>query len=258
MSNIDNILVHMEENTAKYSIPLLSNKKEKFAIRVITTKDQKILAQEAEENPTDLFQFTLMIRLLDSCIVKNKTALGDILLEDFYWLVLNLRKKSLGETIELTGNCEKCDQKGNPVVIDLEKDCKEIYLSKIKKNIVDITNMLKISVKFVTLNDMVDILTSKETMADEKTNKDAYGLELSLAAMIDVVELEEEIIDLDSLEEKHKLLNGLSTKQLQKFKEFIEANKFGVFIKSHYKCKNPKCNHNNKLEMDGVDLIDFF
>lgn len=250
MSNINDVLTHMKENTYKFSIPLLSNKKEKVIIRPIKTKDQKILAVESEESDSDLYQFTLLLRLLDACMVKNKIPLGDMLLEDFFWLIINLRKKSLGEKIELFGNCEKCDQKKNPLTIDLDKDVSEKYLGKLKKNVIDISDLLKISIKFVCLDDMIDILAMKSDGVD--------GTELSLASMIDVVELDEEIIDIESIEDKLQLLGEMSDLQLQKFKDFIEENTFGVKIKTKYTCRNPECNHVNALEMDGFDIIDFF
>ena len=251
MSKIDDVLNHMEETTYTFNVPLLSNKKEKIEFRPLKTKDQKLLAVEGADGTTKFENFTIMLKLLDGCIRKNKTKLGSIFLEDFYWLIINLRIKSLGNTLELLGTCEHCGTKKIPFVIDLEKDVEITYLDGIKNNELKISDNLTFFLKHINLDDMIEILEKEEKSDDE-------GMELSLAYMIEYIEFNEETIDVDTVETRMSLMNELSANQLEKFKEFLEENAFGMKVKKSFNCTNEKCGKETKVELEGFDIIDFF
>ena len=251
MSKIDDVLNHMEETTYTFNVPLLSNKKEKIEFRPLKTKDQKLLAVEGAEGTGKLENFIIMLKLLDGCIRKNKTKLGSILLEDFYWLIINLRIKSLGNTLELFSTCEHCGTNKIPFIIDLEKDVEITYLDGIKNNLLKISDNLTFFLKHVCLDDMLEIL-EKEEKGDEE------GMELSLAYMIDYVEFKEEIIDVDNTETRMSLMDELSANQLEKFKDFLEENAFGMKVKKSFKCTDEKCGKETTVELEGFDIIDFF
>lgn len=252
MSKIDEVLNHIEENTYTFNIPLLSNKKEKIEFRPLKTKDQKLLAVEGGDgNTSKLENFMIMLKLLGGCIRKNKVKLGSVFLEDFYWMIINLRIKSLGNTLELFGTCEHCAKNKIPFTIDLEKDIEITYLDGIKNNQLKITDSLTLFLKHICLDDMLEILEKEE-------NSDEDGNELSLAYMIDYIEFNEETIDVDTIETRMSLLNELSANQLEKFKEFLEENAFGMKVKKSFKCTDEKCGKETKVELEGFDIIDFF
>ena len=251
MSNIDDVLNHMEDSTYTFKIPLLSNKNKKIEFRSLKTKDQKILAVEGEETKSEFENFMLLVKLLGKCVIKNDIALGSILLEDFFWLLINLRMKSLGDTIELFGTCKHCGTKKNAFKIDLSKDIDIKYLEELTDKEFKITDKLIFILKHVTLDDMMDILKAKD-------NDENDGIELSLAAMIDYVEFDEGVIDVKDMDTRLKLLNELSSAQLDKFKEFLNTNSFGIIVKQEFKCMNKKCGKTNKVELEGFDIIDFF
>lgn len=261
MSKLNDVLKRMDEDTYVFSVPLLSNKNEEISFRPIKTKDQKKLIVEGQETASELQDFFVLIKLLDCCLIKNSIEIERMLVEDFFWLLINLRKKSLGEKIELFGNCLHCGGKKNPLVIDLDKDMKVNYLGKIKKNVIDVSPSLKFVLKFDTVGDMVNVLTEvekeKKRKEDGELKECRYSnIELSLAAMIESVELDEEIIDLETLEDKMKLVSELSSFQLAKFTDFIKANPFGLKINKKYKCR--KCKKFNEVDIDGFDILDFF
>lgn len=251
MSKIDDVLNHMEETTYTFNVPLLSNKKEKIEFRPLKTKDQKLLAVEGADDNSKLENFIIMLKLLDGCIRKNKTPLETILLEDFYWLIINLRMKSLGNTLELFGTCEHCSKNKIPFVLDLEKDVEITYLNGIKDNELKISDKLTFFLKHICLEDMVEILKEEEDGNNE-------GMELSLAYMIDYVEFDGEVIDTNDTDTKMSLMNELSANQLKKFKEFLETNAFGIKVKKGFICTNEKCGKETKVELEGFDIIDFF
>jgi hypothetical protein len=251
MSKLDDVLNHMEETTYSFNVPLLSNKKEKVEFRPLKTKDQKLLAVEGADGTSKFDNFTIMLKLLDSCLRKNKTSLGSMLLEDFYWLIINLRIKSLGNTLELYGTCEQCNTNKIPFVLDLEKDMEITYLDGIKNNELKISDKLTLFLKHICLEDMLEILKREE-------DTDGGGMELSLAYMIDYIEFNEEIIDVDNTDSRIALMDELSADQLKYFKTFLEENAFGMKVKKSFKCTNEKCGEETKVELEGFDIIDFF
>ena len=261
MSKLDDVLKRMDEDTYIFSVPLLSNKNEEISFRPIKTKDQKKLIVEGQETTSELQDFFVLIKLLDCCLIKNSVEIEKMLVEDFFWLLINLRKKSLGEKVELFGNCLHCGGKKNPLVIDLDKDMKVDYLGEIKNNVIEISPSLKFVLKFDTVMDMVNVLTEisagEEKKEREEDSEEVYShVELSLAAMIESVELDGEIIDLDTLQDKMKLVSELSSFQLEKFTDFIKDNPFGLKIKKKYKCR--KCKKSNEVDIDGFDILGFF
>lgn len=252
MSKIDDVLNHIEENTYSFSVPLLSNKKEKIEIRPLKTKDQKLIAIEGSETATKLDNFMIMLKLLGNCIRKNKISLGSVLIEDFYWLIINLRINSLGNTLDLFGTCEHCGTNKIPFVIDLEKDVELTYMDGIKNNEIDISDNLTFFLKHVCLDDMLEILEI------EDKSDGAIGNEVSLGYMIDYIEFNGETIDVDTEATRSALMNELSTIQLEKFKDFIEANLFGMKIKKTFVCTDEKCGKETSVELEGDNVIDFF
>ena len=251
MSKLDDVLNHMEETTYTFNVPLLSNKKEIIEFRPLKTKDQKLLAVEGAEGTGKFENFTLMLKLLGGCIRKNKIKLDNILLEDFYWLIINLRIKSLGNTLELFSTCQHCDKNKIPFVLDLEKDVEITYLDGIKNNEVAISDNLTFFLKHICLEDMLNILIAER-------QSDVDGTELSLGYMIDYIEFKGEVIDVKDDNTRTALMDELSAKQLEEFKRFIEENTFGVKVKKSFTCTNEKCGKETKVELDGFDIIDFF
>lgn len=251
MSDIKDILKHLEDSTYTFEVPLLSNKKKSIIFRPIKTKDQKKLVIQSVENETGFDQFKLLLEMLQNCMVKSKMKGADLYVEDFYWALIKLRAKSIGEELELTANCKHCNNKKNPIVINLENDIEIKYLGKSKDNVVKLTDNLVISLHHIRVEDMVKILYEKD-----KTKNKVNEVELGLASMIDTIELNEEIVEIESLEDKKTLLSELSEKQLQLFKKFLDKNAFGVSVTKKYKCL--KCKKDNEVVIGGYEIISFF
>lgn len=256
-SKLDDVLKHLDEETYTFKVPLLSNKKEVIEIRPIKTKDQKILAVKKEEAETDLEKYILIIELLDACIVKNSIPLGNIPFEDFLWILINFRSRSFGEIVNISTNCKHCNYQKNSFNINLEKEREIIYLDKIKNAKIRVSSKLNIELGFVTLEDMLEIL--------EFENEEAKKI-ATLASMIKQAEFDEEILEIDSLEDRIKLLENFSKVQLDEFEKFTEANSFGVKYKTKFNCGKldmekkliAGCGKENEVELEGYDIIDFF
>lgn len=252
--NLDDVLDYIRENTYTFPVKLLSDQKKTVEIRSINTNDQKIIAVEGNEVSGEFGNFTLVLKLLDTCIIKNDYKISDMLVEDFFWVVIKLLMKSLGEQIDIMAGCKDCKpteyKKKNAVIIDLEKDIEITYLEKIKNNVIDISPKLKLILKHITVNDMAEILARVP-----EGDKEARML-FSLAALIKEIEFDEELIELEDFDQKEKILGEMTRDQLDKIKQFLDDNKFGIKVKKEYKCKNCECVNN--INFDGFEIIDFF
>jgi len=257
MSDIDKLLKQVQEETYTFKIPLLSDKNQEVEIRTIKTKDQKSLTVESQEVKNDIDKLVLLLKLLDKCIVKNSKPLGDMLFEDFLWLLIKLRSKSFGEEITLKSNCKHCTYDNNTVTINLEKDIIINYLENLQNKPIQLTPSITLSLGFITVNEALEIL--KFELEEDKTIA-------TFATMIKQIELNEEILDINLLEEKMLFLEELSETDLEKFMTFLENNEFGLNIKTSFNCggkiiegkENNGCGRSNEVELNGFEIISFF
>ena len=252
--NFDDALKHMQENTYTFPVNLLSDKTKTIEIRSLKTNDQKIVAVEGSNTKNDFGNFTLVLKLLDTCIVKNDVKLSEMLVEDFFWLVIQLLMKSIGEQIDIEAGCKSCKAtkqlEKNLVVIDLENDIEINYLKKIKNNVVEISPKLKLILNHINVADMGEVIARTEI--DDKERR----MILSLAALIKEIEFDGTLIDIENFEQKEKLLGEMSRSQLNIIKKFLDDNRFGITVNKEYKCKN--CGTVNFIKFDGFEIIDFF
>jgi len=261
MNDLEKILNHLEDTTYRFKVSLLSDEKKTVEFRPFRTEEQKILAVDKEEAKTDLDRFMVLSKLLAKCsLSKNTISLEDLTFQDYLWLLTNLRMKSLGERVVLKTNCKYCDFKENILTIDLEKDVVITPLKNLKEEIIEISKNLKFNLSHITMGDMVNIL-NYENDEDKQI--------ASLASMIQTVELNEEILELNDIESKIKILNKLTKTQLEKFSNFLTLNDFGFKFEASYICgektsnpelqmENKGCGKENHAEIEGIDIIVFF
>lgn len=259
-NKLNAILNHLQDNVVTYKVPLLSNKKQKIEFRTIRGKDEKVLAVDKEENEdnTELENLIVLLKVLDKCVIKNRIELGDVTIEDFLWLILNLKMKSSGEKFPFTTNCDHCDYRKNKIQLDLTKDVVVTYLDKIKNNVIEVTPNMKIELQHVRVNDLLEILAVAET--------DEEKIKLSLASMIKQIEINEEIVEIDDLGEKLLVLEEFDGTQLKQFTKFTEENAFGFKVHKEFVCKGKRmgddgktiddgCGKKNIIDVDGFELL---
>ena len=242
MSKIEGIIKELNTSDVTFTVPLLSNKKSSVTYRPMKVKDQKALLINTTD-ATYVEQINSLIDLLNGCIIKSSLKVKDFYIQDFVWLVLNLRTKSLGEAIEVSSVCKHCNVSNPGIKIDFEKNIKTKYLGKIKNHKVKINDDLTI---FLTLSKIKNVINKSEKSTD---------LDI-LVDEIDYLEYQDEIIDISS-EEKEELLDNLDSKYLAKFKKFMETNRFGVELIFDFECKNEECKKSNHVEIKD-NILDFF
>jgi hypothetical protein len=259
MAKIEDILKHISDSTITFSTNLLSRPKEKIAFRALKTKDQKQLVIDKEEVEKNEYEnFVTLINLVSSCIVKTNIPLGSLALQDFISLLLDIKIKSLGETVQLTSTCPHCkfnEKKvglktiSNDFTLDFLKDVQKTSCEKIVDNVIKISDKLSITIGHITVEDFLNIL--------EFIEEDARKI-AGYASMIKTVEYNGEIVDVDTVDAKIKIIEEMNKDQLEKFSEFEKKNELNIKAVKTFNCKNEDCGKEITVTMSGFDILSFF
>ena len=136
-------------NTPQYELELPSTG-EKIKYRPFLVKEQKILmmAQESENKNETV---TAVSNIIHSCtngvIDAKKSPLFDV-----EYIFLQLRARSVGETAEIKVTCP--DDKKTPVNVKVKLDDVAVHMTADHTNIVEITDKIKIIMKYPVLGEM--------------------------------------------------------------------------------------------------------
>lgn len=231
------ILTELKEFT--FRTTLLSDKKIEVEFRPIQVKDQKTLIVNSDDE-SYANQIKALLQLFKSCVKKCSIQPENLYIQDFIWIIVNLRAKSIGEVINLIGTCLECHNKER-ITINIEKDIVPRYFDGYKNSLIEITPNLKLSLTLPKIKDLI------------KDKTDTPEIDL-LADMIDIVEYEGNILTL-SFNEKLDLLNNLDIKYLEKFELFTKSNDFGVSVPIKFKCS--KCQKENGTDIR-ENILSFF
>lgn len=248
--DINSVLKHLQDNTITFTSTLLSRPKERVTFRPLKTKDQKtlVVSKADNEDKGDYDNFLTLVTLVDSCLIKNAIPLDQFTVEDFMSVLLDIKVKSLGQTVDLVSTCPHCKNGNNKFSLDFVKDVTKISLDQVKNSLIDISPILKITLGHITVEDFLHILE----YIDDNAKKIA-----TFALMIKQVEFDGEIVDLD-LNAKIKIVEELSREQLERFTKFLEENKIEISAEKTYKCVNVECSKDNTVKMNIFELINFF
>ena len=120
-------------NTPTYELVLPSTGK-KIKYRPFLVREEKILIMALESE--DMKQITdAIVEILDACILTRGVKLSNLSTFDMEYLFLNVRGKSVGESIDLNVKCQECDTQ-NEI---------NINLSDIDIDVPDLDNVIELS-----------------------------------------------------------------------------------------------------------------
>ena len=105
-------------NTPTFELVLPSNGK-KIKYRPFLVREEKILIMALESE--DMKQITdAVIQILSACILTRGVKINDMSTFDIEYLFLNVRSKSVGETVEVNVTCPDDNETSVSVNIDLD------------------------------------------------------------------------------------------------------------------------------------------
>ena len=239
-------------NTPTYELKIPSTGK-KVKYRPFLVKEEKLLLMAIEEG-TPAAMITAMKDIISAC-TEDEIKLKDLAPFDIEYFFLQLRGKSVGDTVDLHLNKPysiTCGEKN--------KDCKETSLvkinldditvdsSKVKDNKIQLTDNIGIKMiypQFQTIQKMTGI-TDKNATGDDVTK-------LVLECIEYIWDGEEIHKAKDSTKkELTEFIESLSSAQFVKIKDFLE----GMPTLRHtvtWKC--PKCDKQAPVLLEGIDAF---
>ncbi len=221
--------------TPKYKMTIPTTKEE-VEFRPFLVKEEKLLLIAQESNDTK--QITeIMIELINACTF-NKVNANTLTSVDLEYAFLQLRAKSVGETIQTQVKCAECGEL-NEVEINID-DIQVVYPDK-KDNKIEI-------------QDGVGLVLKPFTVKEAKLVKDddpVHNLNVLLSSSIETVYTKDELIDFQqcSLKEQETFVDSLSHEAMEKIQDYLEAQpKMSYIVK--FKCIH--CGHENEMEVSGL------
>jgi hypothetical protein len=133
-----------------------SGKKVKFRPFVVKEERALLLAQESEETSTLLSTLDSVVR---SCMNNYS---GDLTTFDIEYLFVQIRSKSVGESVEVDATCKSCE-KQTAIKIDISKV--EVIRKDTHSKNIKLSDSLALTMRYPSMQDLSDITEIKDATA---------------------------------------------------------------------------------------------
>jgi len=219
---------------------------EKIKYKPITTNQVKsLLVYENETNPIVIEE--AFDDLIKSCVITEGFDINELLLQDRYFILIQLRKVSKGEQFEFQFTCPECGS-DNLTHIDFNK-------FKITKRADKIENKIKIADEIFLYIDHITRGKQKEAYKNIDKSLAANMLQAemafnSIAMSIIGIETPDGIETDLTTEDKFHIMDNISFNIFDDIKKWYEVNDFGIDLTYKYGCVH--CNwvsEDEKLEI---------
>ncbi len=227
-------------NTPTYELTLPSNGK-KVKYRPFLVREEKILIMALETE--DQKQITdAVVEILDACIMTRGIKVQNLATFDIEYIFLNVRSKSVGETINVNIICPDDEKTSVEIPIDLESI--KVKKDKSHTNIVKIDDNLSLKLKYPSMEQFIE----NNFESTDETIKNTMKL---ITSSIDMIFNEEESWNASESTEKEleEFIEQLNSKQFQTIEKF-----FDTMPKLSHKVKvtNPKTNVESTVILEGL------
>jgi hypothetical protein len=233
-------------NTPTYELELPSTGK-KIRYRPFLVREEKILIMALESE--NMKQITdAVVQILSDCILTKTVKVTDLSTFDIEYLFLNVRAKSVGETVEVNVTCP--DDGETTVQMEIDIDSIKVQKNKDHKNIIKLDDNLSMKLKYPSLEQFV------ENNFETSDNVSDVSKSLSMiTSCIDVIYDAEESWSASDCTKKEldEFLEQLNTKQFKEIESFfITMPKLSHTIT----VKNPNTKVESEVVLEG--LASFF
>ena len=232
-------------NTPIYELEIPSIKK-KIRYRPFLVKEEKILiiAMESEDQK----QITNAIKtVIGNCILSRGIKVENLSTFDIEYLFLNIRGKSVGESVDILVTCPDDGETQVPVTINLD----EIEVKKDPDHKIDIKldENLKMRMKYPSLSEFI-----KNNFAMENSIGVDESFKLISSCIEQVYNDEESWSASDcSKKELDEFIEQLSSKQFKEIEKFFDTM---PKLSHTLKVKNPNTKVESEVVLEG--LASFF
>jgi len=228
-------------NTPTYELVLPSSAK-KIKYRPFLVREEKILIMALETE--DVKQITdSVIQILNSCILTKGVDITKLATFDIEYLFLNVRSKSVGETVEIVLTCPDDNKTTVPMSIDI--DAIKIKKDKKHKDVIKLDESLSLKLKYPSMQQFI------ENNFEASDNSEVNNTLDMIVSCMDVIFNEEETWPAteSTKKELEDFIDQLNTKQFKMIENF-----FATMPKLTHtvKVKNPKTEVESTVVLEGL------
>ena len=229
-------------NTPTYELVIPSTGK-KVKYRPFLVREEKILIMALESE--DIKQITAaIVEILNECVLTKNVKIETLATFDIEYLFLNVRAKSVGESVEVSVTCPDDNKTSVPVVIDI--DSIKVNKQRGHKNTIKLDDTLSLKLKYPSLEQFIE----SNFESGENTSTVTSTLDM-ISSSIDMIYNEEESWSASDSTKKEleEFVEQLNTKQFK-----LVENFFTTMPKlSHtVKVTNPQTNVESDVVLEGL------
>ena len=229
-------------NTPTFELVLPSNGK-KIKYRPFLVREEKILIMALESE--DMKQLTdAVIQILSACILTRGVKINDMSTFDIEYLFLNVRSKSVGETVEVNVTCP--DDNETSVSVNIDLDSIKVQKDKNHKNTIKLDDNLSMKLKYPSLKQFIE--SNFEASNPNNTIDSTLSV---ITSCIDMIYNDEESWSgsESSQKELEDFVENLNTKQFQMIEDFFTTM---PKLSHKVKVKNPKTEVESTVILEGL------
>ena len=233
-------------STPTYELELPSNKK-KIKYRPFLVREEKILIMALESENTKRISDAI-VQVLKDCILTRGIKINELATFDIEYLFLNIRAKSVGETVEVNVTCP--DDGETMVPMEIAIDDIKVQKEKEHTNIIKLDDKLSMKLKYPSMNQFIE---SNFEVSDSDMGVD-QSLKM-ITTCVDIIYDSEESWSASDCTKKEltDFIEQLNTKQFKEIENF-----FTTMPKLSHKVnvKNPNTGVESEVVLEG--LASFF
>ena len=233
-------------NTPTYELTLPSNNK-KVRYRPFLVREETILVLAMESG--DQKQITdAIVEIINDCLLTKNVDVSKLPTFDIEYLFLNVRSKSVGETVEVNVTCP--DDGKTTIETSINIDDIKVKKDKGHKMIIKLDDKYSMKLKYPSIDQFIE----NNFDFDNADTNVSQALSM-LSTCIDMIYDQEESWDASesTKEELGEFIDQLNTKQFKEVEHFFKTM---PKLTHTLKVKNPKTDVESEVVLEG--LVSFF
>ena len=227
-------------STPSYELTLPSNGK-KIKYRPFLVREEKILIMALEtEDPKQITD--AVVQILDSCILTRGVKVQKLATFDIEYLFLNIRSKSVGESITVNVTCPDDEKTSVEMSIDLETI--KVKKNKSHQDTIKLDDNLSLKLKYPSMDQFIE--------NNFEVGNETIGNTMKvITSCIDMIYNEEESWNASESTKKEleDFIDQLNTKQFKLIENFFDTM---PKLSHKVKVKNPKTDVESTILLEGL------
>ncbi len=236
-------------NTPTYELIIPSNGK-KIKYRPFLVREEKILILALESEDTKQIT-TAVVDILSECVLTKNIDVTKLATFDIEYLFLNVRSKSVGETVDVNITCP--DDGKTSVEMSINIDSIKVQKVKGHKSIIKLDDQYSMKLKYPSMTQFIE--SNFESGQDGGEGSDIDKSMGMITSCIEMIYDNEESWDAadSSQKELEEFIEQLNSKQFKLIEKFFETM---PKLSHKVKVTNPKTKIESEVVLEG--LASFF